>query len=484
MTITLAQILKILKKDANFHEISFDGDYFYSWEQPIIFDSLEYDSRNVSDKTLFFAKGLNFKKEFLTDLSNPFYVSEIDYEVDLPAIIVSDVKRAMSLIAQEFYDYPQNKLKTLAITGTKGKTTSAYFAKAILDEMNTGKTALLSTAQTTLDGSTFFKSELTTPESIDLIRMMAQAVDFGMKHLVMEVSSQAYKTERVYGLTFDVGVFLNLSPDHIGPIEHPTMEDYFYCKRQLLHHSRYFVANSEMVHFNTIKQELADLNLPHDFYGAHSKNQILHSDRLHFELAGKISGPFNIRLIGRFNQENALASALATFALGASIENIRAGLAKAVVPGRMELLTAKNGAHIYIDYAHNGLSLKNLVQVVETHHSGKLVLILGSTGNKGESRRKDFAHVIETHPRLHVILTTDDANREDPQKIAQEIAQGITRKVDFEKDREQAIKQAIEQVNNADDAVIIAGKGTDQFQLKDGKREPYIGDVYAAQKWL
>ena len=254
--ITLTQILKILKEDDNFHEVIVAGEYYYNWDKEITFDNLAYDSRKVNDKTLFFAKGLNFKREFLLDLAAPFYISELDYEVDIPAIIVTDVKRAMSLVAQAFYDYPQDKLKILALTGTKGKTTTAYFAKFILDEMNGGKTALLSTAQTTLDGHTFFKSELTTPESLDLLAMMAQAVENQMTHLVMEVSSQAYKTGRVYGLTFDVGAFLNISPDHIGPVEHPTLEDYFNCKRQLVRNSRYFVANAEMTHFSAIKEEL------------------------------------------------------------------------------------------------------------------------------------------------------------------------------------------------------------------------------------
>jgi len=150
----------------------------------------------------------------------------------------------------------------------------------------------------------------------------------------------------------------------------------------------------------------------------------------------------------------------------------------------MELLTAKNGAHIYIDYAHNGLSLENLVEVVEEHHAGQLVLVLGSTGNKGESRRKDFGQVIEKHPRLDVILTTDDSNREDPKIIADEIASFVSRTLDFELDRELAIKKAVSKTKSTDDAVIIAGKGTDMFQLKDGKRQPYIGDTAAAQKYL
>lgn len=482
--IKLQQILEILKKDDNFREISAGGEYYFNWSSEVCFDELSYDSRQTATGTLFFAKGLNFKKEYLADLKAPFYVSEFDYEVDIPAVIVTDVKRAMALIAAAFYDFPQDKLKLLALTGTKGKTTSAYFAKAILDEMNGGKTALLSTAQTTLDGKNYFKSELTTPESLDLLEMMAKAVDNGMSHLVMEVSSQAYKTERVYALTFDVGVFLNISPDHIGPIEHPTLEDYFYCKRQLLRHSRYFVANAEMNHFPIIKEELTERQIPHAFYGGASQNVITASKGLHFVTDGDISGDFVIRLLGRFNQENALATALATKALGASDDHIRQGLALAVVPGRMELLTAKNGAHIYVDYAHNGISLENLVKVVEEHHKGKLLLVLGSTGNKGENRRKDFGQVIENHLRIEAILTTDDSNRENPREIADEIAHYITRDVAFEMDRELAIKMAIEATENADDAVIIAGKGADRFQLLNGKREAYLGDREAAEKYL
>src|SRR5574340_968561 len=153
----------------------------------------------------------------------------------------------MNLLEPQSFPTSAPGLKTLAFTGTKGKTTAAYFAKNILDIHNHNKTAMFSTMDTTLDGKNFFKSQLTTPESIDLFRMMREAVRNGMTHLVMEVSSQAYKTARVYGLTFDVGVFLNISPDHIGPIEHPTFEDYFYCKRQLLANSRFAVVNAEKI---------------------------------------------------------------------------------------------------------------------------------------------------------------------------------------------------------------------------------------------
>ena len=214
--ITIEQVLEVLKKDHNFRDIIDQDNYYYSWTG-VTFDHLSYDSRDVTPSSLFFAKGAAFKPEFLENAVKAglsFYVAEKDYQVGIPAIIVSDIKQAMSLVAQAFYQYPQDKLKLLAFTGTKGKTTAAYFAFNILKQSH--KPAMLSTMNTTLDGKNFFKSTLTTPESLDLFRMMAEAVANGMTHLIMEVSSQAYLTKRVYGLTFDVGVFLNISQTILG----------------------------------------------------------------------------------------------------------------------------------------------------------------------------------------------------------------------------------------------------------------------------
>ena len=246
--IKIETIIDILKKDHNFREIIKDGHYFFH-DSGLTFDKISYDSRNVTDSTLFFVKGENFKKEFLESAvasGLKFYISESDFEVGIPVLVVNDIKQAMSLIAMEFYGNPQDKLKILAFTGTKGKTTSAYFAYQILSQSH--RPALLSTMNTTLDGKNFFKSSLTTPESLDLFEMMAQAVANDRTHLIMEVSSQAYLKKRVYGLTFDASVFLNISPDHIGPIEHPTFEDYFYNKRLLMENSRAVIVNSGRRH--------------------------------------------------------------------------------------------------------------------------------------------------------------------------------------------------------------------------------------------
>ncbi len=475
-------ILDILKNDGLFREIIDQGHYHYNYSD-VIFDSISYDSRTTKENTLFFAKGAAFKKEYLFSAIAQglgWYVAEQDYEVGIPVIVVNNIKKAMSLIAMEFYGNPQEKLKILAFTGTKGKTTAAYFAYNILSQRF--PTALLSTMNTTLDGKTFFKSSFSTPENIDLFDMMAQAVKNGRTHLVMEVSSQAYLVNRVYGLTFDVGVFLNITPDHIGPIEHPTFEDYFYHKRLLMKNSQAVVINSDMDHFEILAEQVAEQD--HDFYGSQSSNQVQNSKAFSFSVTGKLAGDYDTQLIGHFNQENAVAAGLACLRLGASLEDIQKGIAKTRVPGRMEVLTQKNGAKVFIDYAHNGDSLKKLLSVVETHQTGTISLVLGSTGNKGESRRKDFGLLLEDHPEIQVFLTADDPNYEDPLAIAEEISSYITRPVEKIADREEAIQLAMATTSKPEDAVIIAGKGADCYQIVNGVKEEYPGDAAIAERYL
>ena len=480
--IKIETILDILKKDQNFREIIADGRYHFNY-QGLTFDKISYDSRQADSRTLFFVKGEQFKREFLEKAVAAglgFYLSETDLEVGIPVLLVNDIKQAMSLIAMEFYGHPEQKLKLLAFTGTKGKTTSAYFAFNILKQSY--KPALLSTMNTTLDGETFFKSTLTTPESLDLFEMMAQAVANGRTHLIMEVSSQAYLKKRVYGLTFDVGVFLNISPDHIGPIEHPTFEDYFYHKRLLMDNSRAVVVNSGMDHFQIVKEQVASME--HDFYGADSVNNIQQSQAFSFEAQGKLAGFYDIQLIGRFNQENAIATGLASLRLGASLKDIQAGIAQTRVPGRMEVLTQSNGAKVFVDYAHNGDSLAKLLSVVQEHQKGQTVLVLGATGNKGESRRKDFGLLLNQHPEIKVILTADDPNREDPIAIAKEIASYISFEVDMIADREEAIRKALSLTSAEGDAVILAGKGADAYQIINDQKVPYPGDYALAEKYI
>ena len=170
--------------------------------------------------------------------------------------------------------------------------------------------------------------------------------------------------------------------------------------------------------------------------------------------------------------------------LGASHHAIQNGIAETTVPGRMEVLTQANGAKVFVDYAHNGVSLDNLIKVVKEHQTGQITLILGAPGNKGESRRKDFGEIINQYPELKVILSADDPNFENPLTISQEIQSHIHRPVTIIIDREEAIKTALAQTKTDQDAVIIAGKGADAYQIIKGKHANYDGDIAVAKRYL
>lgn len=243
----------------------------------IVFDNeitaVTYDSLQAQKDGMFFCKGTHFKEDYLRDAQQrgaSTYVSEVEYPQikGMNALIVRDVQKAMALLGAAFYDYPQNQLMIIAFTGTKGKTTSAYFTRGILQDYTNKKTALFSTIDRIVgpQSQQRFKSDLTTPESLDLFHDMRQAVDNGMTHLVMEVSSQAYKRNRVYGLKYDVGFFLNITPDHIGPNEHPDFADYLHCKLQLLVNSRCCVLNADSDHFTEIYQAATATTAPENIY--------------------------------------------------------------------------------------------------------------------------------------------------------------------------------------------------------------------------
>lgn len=449
-----------------------------------------YDSRDVKDNTLFICKGNQFKQEYLEQAiakGATYYIAEKAYDVSIPGVIVTDVRCAMAVVAMEFYHYPQEELRIIAYTGTKGKTTSAYFCKSIMDEATHHHTALLSTMETILDGRHAQKSLLTTPESLDLFKMMRQAVDFGMTHLIMEVSSQAYKLNRVYGLTFDVGIMLNLSPDHIGPIEHPTYEDYMYCKSQLAEHSRLFILNNETEGFHYFYDKAKCHCERVITYGLHDADYCYEpKDNGAFHVTGdELTGDYRIRLLGDFNQSNALSAMMACHAMGATKEHIAQGLEKANVPGRMERIECEHQPMVYVDYAHNYLSASSLLHFIQkAHPKSRLFVVVGSTGNKAESRREGFGKVLSEYADVSV-LTSDDPEFEDPEHIMDEIESFMTGDNEVVRivDRSEAIRYAINHAT-ADDVVVLCGKGRDEYQHIQGERVYYEGDVFLAKKYL
>ncbi|MGX7059168.1 UDP-N-acetylmuramoyl-L-alanyl-D-glutamate--L-lysine ligase [Vagococcus humatus] len=504
----LKQIIQLLKEHHLLKETIYRNQWHYDVPQRFsqqTVEQLTYDSRTASPQSLFFCKGLGFQVSYLEKALSAgasIYVSEDIYEEELAesavsqdhlAVIVTDVKKAMAVLAMAFYDYPQQDLQIIGYTGTKGKTTAAYFCKNILQEATANHLAMFSTMETILDGETSVKSTLTTPESLDLYRMMRQAVDFGMTHLVMEVSSQAYKTERVYGLTFDVGVFLNISPDHIGAVEHPTFDDYFYCKRRLLTQSKQVILNADSDYFSLILETAnryaekvwtySETNKETDYQFQPEKPGTFkvtsQQDPLH------LVGEYDILLSGDFNQGNALSGMIATSLVGANPKAIHTGVARTKVPGRMEKLQTNQGVSVYIDYAHNYLSLKTLLSFVrEEHPKGRLLVVIGSTGGKGVSRRADFSRVLSEFAD-EAILTTDDPGKEDPLAIISEIKQGLAETVVTKTllDREEAIQYGLSQCG-PEDTLVLAGKGADCYQIVGTERLSYPGDLNVVNKLI
>lgn len=478
------------------------------------FTSVTYDSRKVTPESLFFCKG-NFKAEYLAsavEKGATGYVSEKKYatSAQLAYLIVKDVQKAMALLGAAFYGYPQNDLFIIGITGTKGKTTSAYLTKGILDQANHGKTALFSTVDRTVGPrpEDTFKSNLTTPESLDLFHDMRTAVDNGMTHLVMEVSSQAYKKNRVYGLHYNVGVFLNISPDHVGENEHPTFEDYLFCKEQILANSDYCILNADTEHFTDIYYAAkSDIDADHLITFTHlDKNELPDGKQIDIQIENvketlmastfklhalskkaqdlKIENQYTISIPGDYNEGNATSAIIAALLAKVQSNDAVKGLKDVKIAGRMEMVETKQHGLVYIDYAHNYASLHALLEFLRSQQKvNHLIVVVGSTGNKGVSRRAGFGKAI-TEGADYAILTSDDPGYEDPMQIAKEIDQHIDHekvKVQFELDREKAIAQAITMAHPGD-VVVLAGKGEDKYQKINGVDTPYPNDLNVAKK--
>jgi UDP-N-acetylmuramyl-tripeptide synthetase len=454
------------------------------------FDFLHYDTRQVRNNTLFVVKGA-FKSEYLADAQGVTgLIVEQPLAINLPQWQVTNVQKALSLLSMAFFDYPQKSLWIAAVTGTKGKTTAAYFAYTMLKEATNNHTALFSTVDriTGPEPQDKKKSDLTTPESYELFKDMRRAVDNGMTHLVMEVSSQAYLKNRVYALRYNVGAFLNISPDHIGPNEHPTFEDYLAHKMMLFDHSDEVIVNSETDHFDTI---YAHAKAEHDKVYLYNRSMIttqesaIHESRFTVTKSDfpEMIGQYRLNLPGDFNESNALAAMMMVAFAGVKHEAMVKGLDEVFIPGRMLSLPIPNHGIAFVDYAHNYASMRALLQFAQSQSpEGRVIVVVGSPGNKGVSRRADFGRVVSELADV-VYLTADDPQFENPLDIAHQIAEHIDNQllvVHFEMDRIKAIHKAISNAGQHD-IVIVAGKGEDPYQKINGEDVPYIGD-YAVVK--
>lgn len=460
------------------------------------------DSQTVVPGTLFICKGAAFKPQYLLDALRKgacAYVSERVYPEAgaAPCILVRDIRKSMALLADRAYGHPSGELKVVGITGTKGKTTTAYFLKSILDAWRRGQnkreTALLSTIVTD-DGVERRPATLTTPEPLELQRHLFHAVTAGVDYLTMEVSSQALKYRRVDGVAFQVGVFLNIGEDHISPVEHPDFEDYFASKLLLFRSCALGVVNLDCDHavrvveaargcpdFCTFSTKFSTA----DFFASHIRKE--HGQTVFQVRTPSWTRELRLPMPGLFNVENALAAVAAATALGVSEEAVYNGLRTAMVPGRMEAYHSADGTlTVIVDYAHNGMSLEaTLSSVRREYPDQELTVLFGCTGGKGLDRREGMGTAAGRWAD-RILLTEDDPGPEAVEEICREIGSYITpfgKRYTVIPDREEAVSTAILGARGPA-VVVLAGKGAEQLQKRASGWEPCVPDGLLAQTVL
>lgn len=447
------------------------------------------DSREVRLQTLFVCKGRTFKREYLVsaiEAGAVAYISETDYEVGIPCVLVNDIRLTLAVVADAFYDHPSGKVKVCAFTGTKGKTTCSYYLRGILanESRLTGcHRPAFNTGVEYDDGIEAGPSKLTTPESFVLQGRIANAARAGAPWLVMEASSQALKYWRTGKVDFEVGVFTNIGEDHISPIEHPTLEDYFASKLKIFAQSRLAVVNLDMDHVErvlaaasscerTVTFSLVDPAADVFAKAVHSSDRgVVATVRTpRFERDIVIPTPV------RFNVSNALAAIAAAEALGISEEGIVHGLENVFVPGRMELYPTASGKILgVVDFAHNGMSLETLLRDLRGNYPDReLAVVFGATGGKGVDRRQTMGVAAGKYAD-RIVITEDDPGPEDPADIAAEIARNVeaqgNRNYKIVVDRTEAIRTAVADTERPA-VVIVTGKGDEDRMLRKNGPEP------------
>lgn len=461
-------------------------------------EAVTCDSRAVVPGSLFLCKGAAFKEDYLVQALRQgavAYVSQRPYPVPAPCIQVTDVRAAMGLLADAAWGHPSARLKIIGITGTKGKTTTAYFLKTILDlwrkDQGLAPVGLLSTIVTD-DGVQRRPAVLTTPEPLDLQRHLWNGAESGCGYMVMECSSQALKYGRLTGVELETAVFLNIGEDHISPQEHPTLEDYFQSKLKIFRQARTAVVNldsdraAEVLAGAAGCQRTLTYSLDNPGADLSAGGLRRQGEGLAFwaQCQGQ-RGEYSISFPGEFNVSNALAALTVCRELGVPEETIRRGLAQTQVPGRMETYSAQ-GKTVIVDYAHNGMALSALLRAARADHPGAFVsVVFGCTGGKGLDRREGMG-LAAGELADAVFLTEDDPGPETVEDICTQVGEYVTQaggSYTVIPDREQAVRQAIETAP-AGAVILLAGKGSEQVQKRKYGPEPCVPDGLLARKYL
>lgn len=435
---------------------------------------IQYDSRKIKEGDIFVCltgfevDGHNYANSAIKNGAKVILCEkEITVEdKDVTVLLVREGRKALATMSANYYDHPTKKLKLIGVTGTNGKTTTVYLLKSILEKEGK-KVGLVGTIANYI-GDKKIKSERTTPESLELQKLFKDMVDEGCEYCVMEVSSHSLQLDRVYGCEFEVGIFTNLTRDHLD--FHKTFENYYNAKFKLFERSKASVINvdddygyrvlkdiekleNKMVRTYSIREES-------DFK---ARNIALKEGDIHFDINGE---SYNSVLPGEYNVYNALGVIAAVNILGISVNAIKKGLLDVVVPGRCERVGYKYDINydIIIDFAHTPDGLKNILETLKGYTKNRLIAVYGCGGDRDKVKRAELGR-IGTEIADLAVITSDNPRDEDPMYIIKEIIAGITKSNYLAiENRTEAIKLALNMAEEGD-VVVLAGKGHENYQI-------------------
>ena len=446
-----------------------------------------YDSRKVTRGSLFIcipganADGHDFAASVVEAGARALVVQK---DVDLPetaevtVIRTADTRYAMAFISAAYFGHPARRLKVIGITGTKGKTTTTYLVRNILEEAGC-KVGLIGTIEVII-GETHIHAGNTTPESYLVQQYFKQMADAGCDTVVMEVSSQGLMLHRTQGFVFDLGIFTNIEPDHIGPNEHASFEEYMECKGRLFRQCRIGIVNCDDTCVGKIVEghtcELETYGVGEDAMLRAERLELVHTPGelgVNFHVAGLMDFDAHVPAPGRFSVYNALCAIAICRHFRVGTEDIQSALRTAKVKGRIERVKISDRFTLLIDYAHNAMALESLLSTLKEYEPKRLVCLFGCGGNRSRQRRYEMG---EVSGRLadFTVITSDNPRFEEPQDIIEDIKTGIG-KTDGEYveicDRREAIAYAISHAEEGD-LIVLAGKGHEDYQEIRGVKYP------------
>ena len=453
------------------------------------YTGIEYDSRKIKTGDIFVAlegavsDGHNYIEQAVKNGAKCVLVSKkVEAAFPVKYIWIKDLRKKLGVLASNFYNWPQKKLKIIGITGTNGKTTTTYLIETIL---GSDKTARIGTVEYKI-GDEVIEAPNTTPESLDIVKMCKRSVEKGMEYLVMEVSSHALDLGRVDMLEFDVSMFTNLTLDHLD--FHKTMEDYFQAKRKLFTMmkkgcEKNCVINIDDLYGKRLSSEFGGIS-----YGMHNEGRVrgkiveFHGDGQEVELhIDNFSTRTKLAILGRYNVYNVLGAIFIALLLGIEKEIVLERIKELKgAPGRYELVNCGQNFTVIVDYSHTGDALENILKSINELKKGKIITVFGCGGDRDPSKRPVMGEIAERLSDI-AIVTSDNPRTEDPHKIVEQVLEGMKGKNHIVvEDRDHAISKAVELAEEKD-IILIAGKGHETYQIL-GRKKIHFDDREIARR--